>query len=216
SKYSTSLPIQQNEAIYLANVQDFIFTMVYQNYHYVDSVLKADSISVATAKNNNSDLYYSTLWNLTKNFTGKLFSNASETLASVMYTAWVNAGSPPLSPTLVEELNLSDKSFSLSQNYPNPFNPSTIISYQIAPVNLPDPDLSGGETSVLVNLKIFDFLGNEIATLVNEEQQAGNYSVKFDATNHQQQTTNSLPSGVYFYQLRAGDFLQTKKMIYLK
>lgn len=98
-------------------------------------------------------------------------------------------------------------SFALLQNYPNPFNPSTVISYQL-PVNSK------------VNLKIFDILGNEIATLVNEEQQTGNYSVKFEATTSafggRQLTTNSLPSGIYFYQLRAGDFLETKKFVLMK
>jgi len=95
------------------------------------------------------------------------------------------------------------KSLLLLSNYPNPFNPSTIISYQLA-------------TNSFVTLKVFDILGNEIATLVNEEQQAGNYSVKFDATNNNQLSINTLPSGIYFYQLRAGDFIQTRKMLVLK
>ncbi len=87
------------------------------------------------------------------------------------------------------------KSFSLSQNYPNPFNPSTIISWQ-APV-------AGHNT-----LKVYDELGSEVATLINEERPAGNYEVEFDATG--------LPSGVYFYRLQAGDFSETKQMILMK
>ncbi|MCK9211094.1 MAG: T9SS type A sorting domain-containing protein [Ignavibacteriaceae bacterium] len=199
SKYSTSLPIQQNEAVYLANAQDYIFTMVYQNYHYVDSLYLADSISYTTAKSNNSDLYYSTLWSLTKNYTGKLFSNASETIASVMYTAWVNAGSPAVSPTLAEELNLPEKSFSLAQNYPNPFNPTTVISYKLA-------------VGSYVTLKVYDVLGNEIVTLVDEVKEAGSYEVEFQSTVGNRQ----LAGGVYFYRLKAGAFVQTKKMLYLK
>jgi len=132
SKYSTSIVIQQKEAVFLPNVQDFIFTMVYHNFMYVDSVLKADSTSYAIAKSYSSTLYYSTLWSMTKNYTGKLFSNAAEVLASVMYTAWINAGSPPLSPTFLEEMKLTTEGFSLAQNYPNPFNPSTVISWQLA------------------------------------------------------------------------------------
>jgi hypothetical protein len=93
--------------------------------------------------------------------------------------------------------------FSLMQNYPNPFNPETIISWQLA---------AGSH----VTLKIFDVIGNEVATLINEEQSAGNYSINFDATNQQQQPINSLPSGVYFYQLRAGNFVETKKMVLLR
>ena len=85
--------------------------------------------------------------------------------------------------------------FALKQNYPNPFNPNTVISYQLS-------------VDSKVSLKVFDILGNEIATLVNEEQPVGIYQVSF---NQQQ-----LSSGVYFYQLHAGDFVQTKKMILLR
>ena len=93
--------------------------------------------------------------------------------------------------------------FSLLQNYPNPFNPETVINYQLA-------------QNTFVALKVFDILGNEIATLVNEDQKAGNYSIKFDATNNNQLTTNHLPSGIYYYQLRAGNFVETKKMVLLQ
>ena len=81
------------------------------------------------------------------------------------------------------------------QNYPNPFNPRTIISYQLP--------VSGN-----VVLKVYDVLGNEITTLVNEEKPVGYYETNWNASN--------LPSGVYFYQLKAGDFVQTRKMILLK
>ena len=85
--------------------------------------------------------------------------------------------------------------FSLSQNYPNPFNPSTSIQYAIS-------------SRQLVQLKVYDILGSEVATLVNQEQSAGNYKVDFNAKH--------LSSGVYFYQIKAGDFIQTKKMILIK
>ena len=85
--------------------------------------------------------------------------------------------------------------FRLKQNYPNPFNPITTINYFI-------PEKS------IVTLSIFDILGNVVATLVNEEKPVGEYEVEFDALN--------FPSGVYFYRLQAGDFIQTKKMILLR
>lgn len=85
--------------------------------------------------------------------------------------------------------------FRLEQNYPNPFNPSTKISWQ-SPV-------SGHQT-----LKVYDVLGNEVATLVNEFTNAGNYKIDFNAS--------ALSSGVYFYKLQAGSFIQTKKMILIK
>jgi hypothetical protein len=90
----------------------------------------------------------------------------------------------------------------LEQNYPNPFNPSTSIQYAIS--NLPD----GKAGRQFVTLKVYDVLGNEIATLVNEEKPAGSYEVKFESSG--------LSSGVYFYKLKAGSFVETKKMILLR
>ena len=103
--------------------------------------------------------------------------------------------------TFIEEDNnfTQPKDFLLKQNYPNPFNPSTKISWQ-SPV-------SGWQT-----LKIYDILGNEIATLVNEEKNAGSYEVEFQSTVG----SHLLANGVYFYQLRVGDFVETKKMVLLK
>jgi len=85
--------------------------------------------------------------------------------------------------------------FSLSQNYPNPFNPTTSLQYAIG-------------SRQYITLKIFDLLGREVTTLVNEEKPAGEYEIEFDAAN--------LPSGIYFYQLQGGAFVETKKMILLK
>ncbi|HSW54268.1 MAG TPA: choice-of-anchor Q domain-containing protein [Ignavibacteriaceae bacterium] len=92
--------------------------------------------------------------------------------------------------------------FKLEQNYPNPFNPSTRIEYQV-------PSISQ------VTLKIYDVLGNEVATLVNEEKPSGSYEVEFNANSHSGNVRN-LASGIYFYQLKAGELIQTKKMILLK
>lgn len=86
-------------------------------------------------------------------------------------------------------------SYSLCQNYPNPFNPETSIKYQIP--------LAGN-----VNIKVYDSLGREVATLVNKEQSAGNYEVKFNG--------NNLSSGIYFYRIKSGGFEKTNKMLLLK
>ena len=85
--------------------------------------------------------------------------------------------------------------FSLAQNYPNPFNPTTTIKYSI-------PKLS------FVTIKIYDVLGREVATLVNEEKTIGNYKVEFNGSN--------LSSGIYFYTLKAGKFTQTRKLVLMK
>ncbi len=102
--------------------------------------------------------------------------------------------------TNVEESNSSPNSYNLSQNYPNPFNPSTTIEFSI-----PNPGL--------VQLKVFNILGQEVKSLMNEEKSAGNYSVQFNASQ--------FASGIYFYQLQAGSpkghaFVETKKMLMLK
>jgi photosystem II stability/assembly factor-like uncharacterized protein len=103
--------------------------------------------------------------------------------------------------------------FSLEQNYPNPFNPSTIIKFTI-PVTL-----SGVEGS-FVTLKVYDVLGNEVATLVNEEKPAGSYEVEFNSHSDEGQNLpagrQGLSSGIYFYTLQAGNFTQTKKLILMK
>jgi hypothetical protein len=90
---------------------------------------------------------------------------------------------------------IEDFTYNLDQNYPNPFNPTTQISYSI-------------KTKCVAELKVYDILGKEIATLVNMEKEPGKYSVQFNASQ--------LSSGIYFYRLKAGDFVVTKKMMVLK
>ncbi len=104
------------------------------------------------------------------------------------------------SVTSVTDNNIKPINYSLSQNYPNPFNPSTKIKYSI-------PTVEKGH-ALSVQLRVYDLLGREVATLVNKEQQPGNYEVTFDAS--------TLSSGTYFYRLQAGNFSQIKKMILLK
>ena len=121
------------------------------------------------------------------------------------------AVSEVINATSIEKIkNEFPNEFVLSQNYPNPFNPTTTISYQI-PDQLwsrkPSVTLSGVEES-FVQLKIYDVLGNEIATLVNESQAAGNYSIQFEGSN--------LSSGIYYYQLKTDQFMETKKMLLIK
>jgi len=99
-------------------------------------------------------------------------------------------------PTGINEIgSTTPNEFSLSQNYPNPFNPSTSIRYRVSSISN-------------VSLKVYDVLGKEVATLVYEEKPAGNYEVQFDGSN--------LSSGVYFYQLKSGEYIDTKKFVLLK
>jgi photosystem II stability/assembly factor-like uncharacterized protein len=115
-------------------------------------------------------------------------------------TTLITVSSEPLA--VDDNNNIIPSEYSLGQNYPNPFNPSTTIKYTI-----PNVTLSGDEGS-RVQLKIYDVLGNKVATLVDEYKPAGSYEVEFDAS--------VLTSGIYFYKIQAGSFVETKKMILIK
>jgi hypothetical protein len=100
-------------------------------------------------------------------------------------------------------VDFTPKEFVLYQNYPNPFNPTTTIKFEI-----PSVIASEAKQSLMVSLKVYDILGNEVATLVNEEKQPGVYEVEYNSEN--------LSSGIYFYQLKAGEFTSIKKMVLLR
>ena len=102
-----------------------------------------------------------------------------------------------LNAEMVEFTQVND--YALEQNYPNPFNPSTVINYSIP-------------TAGQVKVTVYNLLGSEVAVLVNEYKEAGNYSVEFSTEN----LKNNLGSGVYIYSLKAGSFTQTRKMVVLK
>jgi hypothetical protein len=134
------------------------------------------------------------------------YSDGSSTTASLDYTTNFSTTASftltPESVTGIENNSALINSFELGQNYPNPFNPSTFINFKI-------PFQS------MVTIKVYNILGSEVATLINEEKPAGNYNIKFNAGN--------LASGVYFYQLKAvpaggqaGNFAATKKLILMK
>ena len=128
-------------------------------------------------------------------------SGIATKLGSLNTTALFAIAISPESPSgvIVQQDIQSPEEYYLAQNFPNPFNPSTKIKYSVP-------------QSSQVVIKVFDVLGNELATLVNEEKPAGTYELTWNA--------NNLPSGIYFYQLSttsgAGDYINTKKMVLLK
>ncbi len=122
---------------------------------------------------------------------GFLVCGTEETSAGITAMLLVRIGTGPMD---VSERTIAEK-YELLQNYPNPFNPSTTIEYSITKTEN-------------VSLKIFDLLGNELTTLVNEIKSPGKYRVEFDGT--------ALTSGVYFYELKTKNFSQTKKLLLLK
>jgi len=154
------------------------------------------------------------VFNNTLKYNYTLPVSANGTTVEFYFTYLTNAGGSAVEPangtykfsygsynisnlTSVKGGNEIPSQFYLSQNYPNPFNPSTVIGYRLSVISK-------------VSLKVYDLLGREVETLVNEVQLPGSYNSQFSIRNSQ------LPSGVYFYRLQTGDFSETKKMILLK
>lgn len=132
------------------------------------------------------------LWHFNEGVGDTLYDSSTYNIKGVINGAtWVDG----YVITSIDEINLNVNDFKLFQNYPNPFNPITKIKYSI-PI------------SELVKIKVYNILGKEIKTLLNEYKQAGTYKIGFDASN--------LPSGVYFYKIISGDYSESKKMILLK
>ncbi|NWF90889.1 MAG: T9SS type A sorting domain-containing protein [Ignavibacteriaceae bacterium] len=130
---------------------------------------------------------------------------------------WLNTNKFIYSHTLITdadtEINLLSE-FKLEQNYPNPFNPTTKIKFSVPNVILRqaqddnDVTLSLSESDQMITLKVYDILGNEVATLVDEYKEAGTYEIEFNASK--------LSSGTYFYRLTAGEISETQKLVLIK
>ncbi|MCX6163611.1 MAG: T9SS type A sorting domain-containing protein, partial [Ignavibacteriae bacterium] len=157
--------------------------------------------------------YYANLLMLADSIPGSYvnFSSNGQSFAKFMF-ARIN-----LSPISVNNISSEiPKEYQLYQNYPNPFNPSTIIKFQIPKLsspnanNLSSPHALGGD---LVTLKIYDILGKEIATLVNEKLSPGTYEIPFSIS---QFSDNQLSSGIYFYKLETENFTDVKRMVLIK
>jgi hypothetical protein len=176
----------------IINVNQYVFDYLYANYPYVNSILLADSYA-KTLGTISSTAYKTALWTKTKDFTIPLFKRASHALAELIYTAWVQAGSP----SLINTTSISDPSllsnFVLNQNLPNPFTSTTRINYSL-----------NDNTKVLMQVR--DINGSIIATLVDDVLPAGNHSCEW--------TPENIPAGIYYLVLNAGKSVQVKKMVY--
>jgi hypothetical protein len=194
-RYQSSIYYSNDSASYIGDISNYVFDFIYSDYKYVDSVLYGDSVATAFADTDAGTVYLQKYWDLCGNQTFILMKNASKSTADLIYTAWVDAGSPDPNATSVNDNQIAPSSYNLSQNYPNPFNPATSINFSI-------PEKGN------VSLNVFDVNGRKVAELFNGEKEPGNYNISFDASK--------LSSGVYFYQLRSAGFFQSKKMILMK
>jgi len=179
----TEIFISKNDQLYVAVRSEGIYRSINsgENWEIVNSGL-INYFNYGVVEDNYSHLYVST-------FGDGIFKSVS-----------------PISE--LEEEDNGQHNFALYNNYPNPFNPVTKIKYTIPTPPITSPLVKGRTEEGFVTLKVYDILGREVATLVNEEKPAGEYEVEFNAT--------ILTSGIYFYQLKAGEFTETRKMVLIK
>jgi hypothetical protein len=175
----------------IEDVNQYVFDYLYTDYPYVDSVLAADDYAQGVAGNTNSSAYKQALWDKSQGFTIPLFSNASHALAELIYTAWVQAGSPLISPDFIFTPQV-ESTFSLEQNVPNPFKTSTRIIFSLTK-----------KSEVL--LQVFDLTGQLIATLADGQMEKGSYSVDWNPGNPK--------AGVYTLMLKSDEFVDFRKMV---
>jgi hypothetical protein len=176
----------------IPDIRDYIFNYLYKNFPYADSVITADNYAKSISTNYYSTAYKQALWNYTKTFTIQLFKEASHALAELMYNAWLEAGSPLINPPsgLQDEKH---SGFAIEKSYPNPFSEATLIIWSLP-------------TSSDVNLSVCDVFGHMIDVLVCESQPVGVHSYLWKP--------DSLPSGVYYLRLTAGQSTSIKKIVY--
>ncbi len=192
--YLSALYIVPDNVEYVTNKIDFVFDYIFHTNSLVDTILHGDTYAKAASGGIYNATYYTELWNRTRIITLDQMQRGTRDLASLWYSAWVDAGL--ILPTgVTPPVETKPAEFKLEQNFPNPFNPTTTISYYL-PV--------GGT----ISLKVFALDGREVATIAQENQSVGHHTVEFDASR--------LASGVYLYRLQLGHFAETKKMLLLK
>lgn len=175
-----------DSAMFIPNVQSYVFTYIYANYAYVDSVLLADRQATLLAGNTTSSVYNQALWDKTKNFTIRLFKNASFSLASLIYTAWVEAQN-----LAIEE----DKSLTadLGKVYPNPAGEKVFI-----PVNI-------HHDNSRISLKLMDTRGRIFTLISGEKMSKGTFSYPL--------SLKGIQEGLYFCVLETDQGTDVKKIV---
>jgi hypothetical protein len=190
-RYESQLVYTPDSAGYIDDVSDYVFSYLYTNYNYVDSVLAADHYADSAAGSTSSDLYYQTLWQQSGGFTIGLMSNASTALASLIYTAWVNAGSPVMYPVGTDE-KLAAGGIAFGAPYPNPTRGTLHV-----PVELPSP--------MQVSVEMKDSSGRTVHQLPEREMAGGKHTVRLNLP--------SLPAGVYYLELTAPGAREVRKVL---
>ncbi|MCF7800825.1 MAG: hypothetical protein K9N34_02280 [Candidatus Marinimicrobia bacterium] len=206
SRYETTLinphldelPLPTGLGSYWESPLDSVFGYIGEVYPYVDLVIDADDAAGAVDPNYNST-YYSMMWDSLEIVTTDAIHRSILDLASIWYTAWINAGSP-YPPGLATQDEIIPMGFSLRPNYPNPFNPVTTISY-----HLPETGR--------VQLTITDVVGDTVRQYDLGEQGVGDHAVEWDGRDHSAQP---VATGIYFARLAVNGASGVIKMTYLK
>ncbi|MBN1199592.1 MAG: hypothetical protein JXA23_09590 [Bacteroidales bacterium] len=192
-RYEDQLNIVPDSCQYIGNVKEFIFTYIYANYQYVDSILLADQEAATIAGNTVSDLYYGTLWEHTGAFTRELFQKGSRALASLIYTGWIEAGSPHIDPNGLEEPE-ANQGIILLPPHPNPAVDQITFTVTII---LPE---------ITFSIRIYDATGRIVTTIADTILPAGTY--RYDWHPDRQ------GGGVCYCVLEAGGSYQVRELIF--
>ena len=194
-KFQTQVVVTKDSVQYIKDVYGFVFDYILTSNALCDSIFRADNAAKAVTGGSYTNQYYDTLWKRLGDMTKEQIQSATIDLASLWYTAWVNAGLLA-SPTNVRKTeSTKPKSFNLHQNYPNPFNPKTTIQFDVA---------ERGN----VKLDIISMEGKHITSLIDHECEEGSYSADWDASH--------FSSGIYLVRMETEDFSQTRKLVLLK
>ena len=194
-KYSAEIVVVKDSVKYISDIYGFAFKYILKSNSLCDSIFHADNSSKVISGGSYSTQYYDAMWQQLGDMTKAQIQSATIDLASLWYTAWVNAGLLT-APTTVQRLDGTIPAvFELSQNFPNPFNPQTTIQFDVANISR-------------VKIDIFSMDGKLIQSLVNGEFGEGRYRAEWDASR--------FSTGIYLCRFTTDHFTQTKKLVYLK
>lgn len=195
NNYQSEFVITKDSVQYVDDIYGFAFNYIIESNALIDSIFRADNAAKTATSGSYSTQYYSLLWQQLGAMTKAQIQTATVNLASLWYTAWVNAGLLAKPAGVKRVQSSKPESFNLYQNFPNPFNPRTSIHFDIA---------ERGK----VKLDIISVDGKHVASLVNHECEIGQYSADWDASH--------IASGIYLYRLESGFFSQTRKLLFIK
>jgi hypothetical protein len=194
SGYNSQIIYTGDTVKIIPNVNKYVFSYIYKNYQYIDSILAADDYAFGQSGNYYSSTYKAALWSKTQKFTTLLFKNASHALAELIYNAWVEAGSPPVGSTGIVETH-ANRGFELGTIYPNPVITSACIQYSVK--NSANP----------LRIYITDYFGRYHSVLSEGSKNEGNYELNWNS--------EGLAAGVYFCVMESGDSRTVKRIVVL-